>query len=108
MPRLSGLGDLLDLGMFRSTIGGLGDPPFDDTAARDEFRRQQRVAIARRSRWEELDRAEVVFARRHVEHRPTGRRFKVSHGLLDAIYSPVTAYVLTENGGDVIALEELR
>jgi hypothetical protein len=106
MPRLSGLGDLLDLG-FRGTIGGQGDRQFDDTAARDEFRRQQRLAIARRSRWEELDRADVVFARRVVEHRPTGRRFKVSHGLLDAVYTPVSAFILTDIG-DVIALEKLR
>jgi hypothetical protein len=75
---------------------------------REELLRQQRLYAVRRSNWEELASSEVVFARRWVEHRPTRRRFKVSRGLLDAVYSPVTAYVITENGGDVIALEELR
>jgi hypothetical protein len=108
MSRLSGVGDLLYPSMFRSMrMGGVGEPPFTDTAERDEFRRQQRVNVARRSKWEELDRGEVVFAKRWVEHRPTGRRFKVSHGLLDSVYTPVSAFVLTEEG-DVIALEELR
>jgi hypothetical protein len=31
----------------------------------------------------------------------------VSHGLLDAVYTPVSAFVLTDDG-DVIALEEMR
>ena len=75
---------------------------------REELLRQQRLYAVRRSNWEELASSEVVFARRWVEHRPTGRRFKISRGLLDADHSGVTAYVLTENGGDVIALEELR
>ena len=94
-------------------IGNLDDPFVTGTeesrrAAREDFRRQQRLHLARQSRWEELDAEELAFGRRHVEHRPTGRKFKVSHGLLDAIYSPVTAYVVTEDARDVVCLEELR
>jgi hypothetical protein len=92
-------------------IGGLfvaGAPPFQSLEERDAFRRQQRLAIATRAKWELLERDDVVFQRRWVEHRPTGRKFKVSHGLLDAQHTPVTAYLLTEDGDDVVALEELR
>lgn len=94
--------------LIGSMVVGRSERPFTDTAERDEYRRQLRLASARRSAWEEFERADVVFGRRWIEHRPSGRRFKVVTGLIDAAHSPVVAYLVTEDGRDVIALEELR
>lgn len=94
--------------LIGSMVVGRSERPFSDIAERDEYRRQLRLAAARRSSWEELDRADVVFGRRWVEHRASGRKFTVSRGELDAQFSPVSAFVLTVDGSDLIALEELR
>jgi hypothetical protein len=103
----SAIDGLLGRQIGSATIGR-SEPPFGDISERDEFRRQQRLHIADRSKWEELDRSDLVVQRHWVEHSPTGRRFTVARGVLDAQYSPVVAFVRTEDGRDIVALEELR
>lgn len=92
-------------GQIGSLIVRRGERPFANTDERDEYRRQQRLNAAKRSQWERLEQDELTFNARWVEHRSSGRRFKVSTGLLDADRSPVVAYTPTEDGRDVIALE---
>jgi hypothetical protein len=70
-------------------------------AARKEERRQRLVAIAMRSAWEELPRRELEFGRRDVTHTPTGECYRLYRGEVDAQYSPVVAYFVTESGDPV-------
>lgn len=99
-------------GVLGTQIGsmfvGRGELPVSG-ASRDQYRREQRLNAARRSQWEKFEQKDLEFGKRWVVHRPTGRRFIVSRGeLIDALYTGVTAYTLTEDGRDVIALEQLR
>lgn len=92
-------------GQIGSMFVGRGEMPAG-TAARDEYRRQQRLNAVKRSQWEQLERAELDFGRYFVTHTPTGRRFRVNHGLLDGTHTGVSAYSMNA-AGDVIALEPL-
>ena len=46
--------------------------------ARDEYRRQQRIAVARRSGMEEVSHDDLEFGRRYISHLPTGRLFHIT------------------------------
>lgn len=91
------------------TIGGQGDPLVigDDAsrqAAREVHRREQRIRTAMRGGWPELKRADLVFSRFAVEHVPSAAKYKIHHGEVDAVYTPISAYYF-DQVGDVIFLE---
>ena len=79
--------------------------PEEQRAARDEYRRQQRLQAAMRSGMQELERSDLEFGRFHITHRPSGQLFHVTRGEQFAgQYDTATAYYVTA-GQEVAFLE---
>jgi hypothetical protein len=77
-----------------------------DRQERVELARAQRLRFAKTSGLEALDRADLTFGRYWIEHEPTGERYFVYRGSIDAgPHHPVNAYYAT--GDDVVFLERV-
>jgi hypothetical protein len=90
-----------DGGRLVTTIAG-------STAQRDDLLRQQRLRIAHTSGWEEIPRAHIEHGRYNaVTDTRDGRTFGLVRGLIDAQFTPATAYYIAETG-DPVFLEPRR
>jgi hypothetical protein len=73
---------------------------------RVELARAQRLRFAKTSGLVELDRTDLSFGRYWIAHEPTGDRYFVYRGSIDAgPHHPVNAYYAT--GDDVVLLERV-
>lgn len=76
----------------------------DRLRARAQLRREQRLAVARKAGWQELQASDMRRYGPWLEHAPTGLLYRVAGGEIDAGYTdPVAAYYLA--GGEVVPLE---
>ena len=72
------------------------------TAQRDELLRQQHLRIAYGSNWDEIPRAYIEHGRHDlVVDTRDGRRFGLVRGLIDAQFTPATAYYIEQDGSPV-------
>jgi hypothetical protein len=75
---------------------------FSTAQRRDELLRQQQLRIAHTSGWEEIPRAHIEHGRYGmVTDTRNGRIFGLVRGLVDAQYTPATAYYIRETGDPV-------
>ena len=82
------------------SIGGFTDQA--DPAARAEHRRQQRLRIAHRAGWAELERRNLLFQPFGIViHEPSGDSYHITRGEPDVQYSPIVAYFIDPNGDPV-------
>lgn len=84
-------------------VGAITD---EDARAREqtrtEARRAERIRTAHRAGWVELERRDLAFQPFGiVVHEPTGDRYRINRGEVDAQYSPVVAYFIDQFGGPV-------
>lgn len=92
---------------FISVFEPAGDAAEARRRARDELRRSQRLEIARRAGLRELERDDLrARPFRLLEHRPTGERFRVFHGVADALYIGAVA-AFYRDGDDAVFLERV-
>ena len=66
---------------------------------REELLKRQRLQLAESSRWPRLDLEALRFERYEVVHMPTSERYRIVRGeILDAQFTPVTAWAITPDG----------
>ena len=86
------------------SVGGFTDHL--DARARTQARRQQRLRLADRAGWPELERRSLVFQPFGVViHEPSGDSYRINRGEPDAQYSPIVAYFV-DQFGDPVFLEK--
>jgi hypothetical protein len=82
--------------------------PLGTAEGHDELVRQRHLRIAHSSNWEEIPRKYVEHGRHDsVTDTRDGRTFSLVRGLVDAEFTPATAYYITETG-DPVFLEPRR
>ena len=85
------------------SIGRITDQ--DDAHTATDARRRQRIRIAQRAGWPELERRHLAFERfGTVTDERDGTQYRINRGEIDAQYSPVVAWFI-DKVGDVVFLE---
>ena len=89
---------------MRGTVGRSEPVSYEEQARRrgEELRSRRRLHFAENSTWPRLDLDDLRFERHHVEHIPTGERYRIVRGeVMDAQFSPATAWYIGSDGGQV-------
>ena len=78
----------------------------DDAYTATEARRRQRIRIAQRAGWPELERRHLAFERfGTVTDERDGTQYRINRGEIDAQYNPISAYFV-DRFGDPVVLEK--
>ena len=87
------------------SFGGLTEQL--NARAGTQARRHQRIAVANRAGWPELERRNLLFQPFGVViHEPHGDSYRISRGEIDAEFSDIAAYFIDQHG-DPVFLEPL-
>ena len=74
--------------------------------SREQLRQHQRIRIAQRAGWPELERRHLAFERfGTVTDERDGTQYRINRGEIDAQYSPISAYYI-DRFGDPVFLEK--